>query len=74
MKATLLESITVKGESKWQREFEMESGRDEEKKERERRERENEGIAETLLWKTTCTGNAVANGRKWTVVHGEYGE
>lgn len=25
------------------------------------------------MWKTTCTGNAVANGHKWTVVEKEYG-
>lgn len=39
----------------------MVRGRDGEKKERER-ENERTGETRALLWKTTCTGNAVANG------------
>lgn len=40
---------------------------------RRARERKKERIS-ALSWKTTCTGNVVANGRKWTVVEEEYGE
>jgi len=41
--------------------------------ESKRREKERERKSESerisaLSWKTTCTGNVVANGRKWTVV------
>lgn len=39
----------------------------------ERSESEIQRIS-ALSWKTTCTGNVVANGRKWTVVEEEYGE
>lgn len=42
---------------------------------REERERKSESERiSALSWKTTCTGNVVANGRKWTVVEEEYGE
>lgn len=46
------------------------------KRGRERKgERKSEGERiSALSWKTTCTGNVVANGRKWTVVEEEYGE
>lgn len=50
-----------------------EKARNGEMKRREKkRERARERIS-ALSWKTMCTGNVVANGRKWTVVEEEYG-
>lgn len=56
--AMLPESITVEGKANG-------------------KERARNGESErnsSFSWKTTCTGNVVANGRKWTVVEKEYGE
>jgi hypothetical protein len=58
--ATLLESITVEGKVN--------------DKERARNGENESERNSALSWKTTCTGNVVANGRKWTVVEEEYDE
>lgn len=54
--------------SQWQRKLETEKWREESE-----RKGESKRIS-ALSRKTTCTGNVVANGRKWTVVEEEYGE
>jgi len=45
-----------------------EKARNGEPKRRERERKSESKRISALSWKTTCTGNVVANGRKWTVV------